>query len=90
MKHIETTKGSGAVVSKKGERVAVEYELHIYEQEIPVGNAKVPGLGQCEGWISPVCFFGENGLLLDMEDRRKFEFSFTNNKGLITFSHWIE
>jgi len=87
-------KGSGTVTSGGGERVAVQYELHVYQKEIPAGNlldpnSTIPGLKRYEGWVSPVCFFGENGLLLEMQDGRKLKFFFTDGNGSIALNQWI-
>ena len=44
-KLIETIGGSGTVTSSSGEHTAVHYLLHIYQNEIPVGNMQtIPGL----------------------------------------------
>ena len=34
MRHLETMKGRGTMTSNAGERVAVQYELHVYQNEI--------------------------------------------------------
>jgi hypothetical protein len=57
----------------------VSYELLVYQQEIPAGTldgpqATVPGLKEIGGRIEPVCFFGENELKLQTQDRRKLLF----------------
>jgi hypothetical protein len=36
-----------------------------------------------------VCFFGENGLTLEMQDRRKLKFFFTDTHGSIALNSWI-
>jgi hypothetical protein len=37
------------------------------------------------GRVSPVCFFGEEGLVLEMEDGTKLKFSFADHEGSIEF-----
>jgi hypothetical protein len=94
MKHIETLRGIGTVTSNAGQQVPVNYELHVYQQEIPAGtmdnpHATVPGLKEIRGRIEPVCFFGENGLALQMQDKRKILFFFTDMRGSIALNRWI-
>ena len=83
MKHVETMRGKGTVTAKGGETAAVRYELNVYQEEIPCGAhdhpfATIPGLKTIQGIVEPVCFFGEDGLLLTMQDGRKQKFFFTN------------
>jgi hypothetical protein len=94
MRHIDTMKGKGTVTSNNGKKVAVQYELSVYQDEIPAGNlldphATIPGLKTVRGSVSPVCFFGENGLLLEMQDGRKLKFFFSDSQGSIALNHWI-
>jgi len=94
MEHIEMLKGVGTVTSGNGERVAVTYELHIYEERIPVGtmddpHATMPGLKEIRGRIEPVCFFGENALVLELQDKRKLLFFFKDEQGSIALNRWI-
>ena len=94
MRHLETMNGRGTVESNTGEQAAVHYELHVYQDEIPAGNlvegrATIPGLKQIQGMVQPVCFFGENGLTLEMQDRRKLKFFFTDTHGSIALNSWI-
>jgi hypothetical protein len=81
-------RGPGTVTAKGGQTAAVRYELHVYQDEIPCGTldrplATIPGLKAIQGMIEPVCFFGENGLLLTMQDGRKQKFFFTDEKGSV-------
>ena len=94
MKHIETLKGIGTVTSSQGQPEPVNYELHIYQQEVPAAtlddpHATIPGLKEIRGRIDPVCFFGENGLTLEMQDGRKLQFFFTSSEGSIALNRWI-
>jgi hypothetical protein len=94
MRHVETMKGSGTVTPSSGEAVAVRYELHVYQKEIPAGtlanpHATIPGMKEIQGRIQPVCFFGEDGLLLQMQDGRKLKFFFTDSSGAIALNQWI-
>ena len=87
-------KGRGKVTGNEGKQVAVQYELDVYQDDIPAGNlldpsATIPGLKRFEGWVLPVCFFAENGLLLEMQDGRKLKFAFTDSQGAIALNQWI-
>jgi hypothetical protein len=42
-----------------------------------------------QGVIQPVCFFGENGLTLEMQDGRKPKFFFSDSQGSIALNSWI-
>jgi hypothetical protein len=93
MQHIETMTGNGTVTSDTGERVAVKYDINVYQDEIPAGNmlnphATVPGMKEFHGNVWPVCFFGKT-VLLEMQDGRKMRFFFTNVRGSIALSQWI-
>lgn len=95
MRQIETMKGKGTVTSRDGtQQVSVQYELHLYQQEIPAGTladptATLPGLKEIRGHVKPVCFFGQNGLTLQMQDGRKLQFFFTDTEGSIALNRWI-
>jgi len=88
MKHVETMRGNGTVTAKSGQTTAVRYELRVYQEEIPCGtldnpHATIPGLKTIQGVVEPVCFLGENDLLLTMQDGRKLKFFFTDQKGSV-------
>jgi len=94
MRHLETMKGRGTMTSNAGEKVAVRYELHAYQNEIDAGSlnnpgATIPGMKRITGTVQPVSFFGENGLTLEMEDGRKLKFFFTDTAGSIALNSWI-
>ena len=94
MRHIERMNGRGTVTSNSGEQVAARYDLDVYQDEIHAGTlvnpgATIPGLKEITGVIQPVRFFGENGLLLEMEDGRKLKFFFTDSRGSIALNSWI-
>ena|ERR1035441_6669386 len=91
---LETMKGNGTVTANSGEQFAVRYELHVYQDEIPVRTLSdppttMPGLKEYRGVIRPVRFFSESGLLLEMQDKRKLTFVFTDMRGTIALSEWI-
>ena len=93
MRCLETMKGSGIVTANDGQQVPVRYELSVYQHEIPAGSmedpdAKISGLKEVRGTIDPVCFFGEV-LTLEMQDRRKIKFMFTDMMGTIALNAWI-
>jgi hypothetical protein len=87
MRHLETTKGQGTVVSNSGGRVAVRYNLRVYQEEINVSSltttGTIPGLKTIQGTIEPVRFFGENGLTLELADGRTAKFIFTDSQGRV-------
>jgi hypothetical protein len=88
MRHIETMKGIATVTSNGEEQVAVQYELHVYQDDIPADNlidphATIPGMKSIERWVSPVRFFGENGLTLEMQDGRKLKFFFQGSADMV-------
>ncbi len=94
MRSIETMRGTGTVTANNGEAVGVRYELHVLQQEIPAGtlqnpHATIPGLREIRGRIEPVCFFGESGLILEMQDGRKLKFFFIESSGAIALNQWI-
>ena len=94
MRHLETMKGRGTMTSNAGERVAVQYELKVYQNEIDAGSlnnpgATIPGMKRITGTVQPVRFFGENGLTLEMQDGRKLKFFFTDSHGSIALNSWI-
>ena len=87
-------KGNGTVTANNGEQVAVRYEVHVYQDQIPIRTMSdpqtiMPGSKEYRGVIQPVRFFGENGLTLEMKDGRKLKFSFTNSRGSIALNEWI-
>jgi hypothetical protein len=87
MRHIETIRGKGIVTSNGGEQ-AVQHELEIYQDDIRVRtredpNGSIPGMKSIRGWIKPICFFGEDTLVLTMQDGRKLPFFFTDSRGSI-------
>jgi hypothetical protein len=86
MRHLKTMKGRGTMTSRSGERVAVRYELHVYQDEIDAGlgnGATVPGMTAIRGKIHPVRCFGENGVLLEMQDGCKLRFFFADTQGSV-------
>ncbi len=85
MRCIETMKGNGTVTADSGRAVAVRYELYVCQEEIAAGtlenpHATIPGMKEIRDRVEPVCFFGENGLLLQMQDGRKLKFFFTERQ----------
>ena len=94
MRHIETMDGGGTVTSGSGEQKSVRYELHVYQHEISAAtrenpHATIPGMKDIRGRVEPLCFFGENGLTLEMQDGRKLKFFFTDSRGNIALNSWI-
>jgi hypothetical protein len=94
MRHIETMKGKGTVTGNSGQQVPVTYELHVYQSQVPAGTlddprATVPGLKEIRGRIEPVSFYGQERLLLEMQDGRKLRFFFTDMRGSIALNEWI-
>ena len=88
MKNVETMRGNGTVTANSGQTTAVRYELRVYQEEIPCGtlddpHATIPGLNTIQGLVEPVCFFGENDLLLTLQDGRKQKFFFTDSEGSV-------
>jgi hypothetical protein len=82
-------KGSGTVTSSSGEHAAVDYVLHIYQDEIAVstlqaGSATIPGMKSIEGRLSPFCFGLGQSLTLEFKDGRKLKFFFKDGSGFIT------
>ena len=95
MRHIETMRGTGTATSPNGQSQPVSYHLDAHQDEIRAGsfdnpNATIPGMKSITGWVNPVCFFGENGVVLEMEDGRKMKFFFRDMAGNIGFSGWVE
>jgi hypothetical protein len=91
MRHIENMRGSGTVAAPNGESQSVSYNLDAYQNEIPVGSHEtIPGMKQITGRINPVCFFGQNGVVLQMQDGRKMKFFFKDMTGAIGFSGWVD
>jgi len=39
---LETMKGTGTVTANSGEQIAVRYELHVYQDEVPLGGHPKP------------------------------------------------
>ena len=91
MRHVETMSGRGTITAGTGEPVMVDYELHVLLDEIYAGpdSPPIPGMKDIQGIIQPVRFFGENGLLLEMQDGRKLRFSFRDTNGSIALNEWI-
>jgi hypothetical protein len=94
LRHIETLRGNGTVVSNAGERVTVRYELEIYQEEAKASAPTEPrtpilGLREIVGVVLPVSFFHEHELLLEFEDGRKLTFRYLNRRGSIALSQWI-
>ena len=94
MRHLETMKGHRTMTSNAGEQVRVQYELHVYQEEIDAGGlnnpgATIPGMKEIRGTVQPVRFFGENGLTLEMQDGRKLKFFFSDTHGSIALNSWI-
>lgn len=88
MRHLETLKGQGAVVSKSGERNPVQYDIRVYQEQISAATltnpgATIPGLKTIQGTIRPVCFWGENPLTLELMDGRTAKFLFKDNQGSV-------
>jgi len=95
MRHLETIRGRGTMTSNSGEKVPVTYDLSVDQEQIRAGSlndptATIPGLKRVSGTVLPVRFFGENGLQLEMEDRRKLRFFFTDMHGSIAPNGGIE
>jgi len=91
---LETMKGKGTVRSNGGEQVPVQYEVNVYQDQIPIKTlagppSTIPGLKEYRGVVRPVCFFAESGLLLEMQDGRKLKFFFKNTQGSIAMNEWI-
>jgi hypothetical protein len=42
MRHVETMKGRGAIISSSGEHAPVRYELQVYQSEVPAGSMSDP------------------------------------------------
>jgi len=94
MRHIERMGGGGTVTSSRGEQKPVQYDLHVYQEEISVGtlenpNATIPGMKDIRGGVDPVCFFGDKDLTLETKDGRKMKFFFTDKRGTIAVGAWI-
>jgi hypothetical protein len=47
------------------------------------GNATIPGMKSIEGRVSPVRFFGDPDLTLELQDGRKLRFFFKDMHGSI-------
>jgi len=94
MQHVERMNGSGTVTSVSGDQKPVQYDLHVYQEEISVRtlenpNATIPGMKDIRGRVDPVCFFGDSDLTLEMKDGRKMKFFFTDSRGTIALGSWI-
>ena len=88
MRHIERMGGGGTVTSSRGEQKPVQYDLHVYQEEISLGtlenpNATIARTKDIRGRVDPVCFFGDSDLTLEMKDGRKMKFLFTDKRGTI-------
>jgi hypothetical protein len=71
LRYIETITGKGTVSAFDGRSQNVRYVLDVYQHMIRVGNTSFPGTREIRCRIAPVCFFGENGATLEMDDGRK-------------------
>ena len=93
-RHLGTLRGDGTVTSNGGEKARVHYDLEDYQEESEASPPGSPGeailgLREIRGVVSPVRFFGEYELLLELEDGRRLEFHYTNSRGSIAMSRWI-
>jgi hypothetical protein len=93
-RRIETLTGSGTVTARDGQQVSVEYDLSVYQDDIPVTtlnipHASIPGLKKVRGRVKPVSSVGLT-LMLEMEDQRRLEFFFRDADGNIALRRWIE
>jgi hypothetical protein len=94
MRHVERMNGTGTVTSGGGVQKPVQYDLHVYQEEISAGtsenpNATIPGMKDIRGRVDPVCFSGDRDLTLQMQDGRKLKFFFANCHGTVSFLSWI-
>jgi hypothetical protein len=85
--NVETMRGGGTVESKTGAVISVKYDLRTVQENVRGTN--VGGLKDVKGWVRPVSNFGENGLLLTMQDGRKLKFFFADSDGSIALNEWI-
>src|SRR5262245_59994327 len=90
MWHFEIWVGEGSVLSNTGQREPVRHVVHTYQMESQVGTREdpheaIPGALVIQGGIHPVCFMGQAGLILEMQDGRRFRFDYTDMHGSITF-----
>ena len=89
MRKVETMNGRGTVQDSDGESVQVQYELDVYQEDLPAGTPRnnphttVPGMKEVRGIVTPVCFFGADKLLLTMQDGRRLRFFFTDTHGSV-------
>ena len=93
MRIVEALRGKGMVTTEDGQQVSVEYDLKVCQEEISAGSmenptASIPGMKSIEGHVKPVRFFGQE-LTLELEDKRKIKFFFTDMRGTIALRQWI-
>ena len=72
MQHFERMNGIGTVTSSRGDQKPVQYDLHIFQEEISVRtlndpNATVLGMKEIRGRVEPICFSGDRDLKLQSE-----------------------
>ena len=94
MRLLKTLQGDGTVTTKAGHPTLVRYYLQIYQAEVPAGTYEhphntIPGMQEIRGKIEPVCSLGDDELTLELNDRRKMAFFFTDSHGNIAFREWI-
>jgi hypothetical protein len=94
MRHVERMNGTGIVTSESGDQKPVQYDLHVYQEEISVATLENPkaiiqGMKDIRGRVDPVCFFGDSDLTLEMKDQRRMKFFFTDRRGTIALNCWM-
>ena len=61
----------------------MQYELHIYQHDIPVGVGSIPGTKEIRGWVTPFCGGFREILVLEMQDGATVSFFFADSVGSI-------
>jgi hypothetical protein len=93
MRMIERIAGKGTVSGDGGDPTPVQYDLQIFQEQIPARtmdapNATIPGMKTIRGSVQPVCS-DQSGLILEMKDGRKLKFFFKDSHGSIAVQSWI-
>jgi hypothetical protein len=92
MRLLRTLKGNGNVIARSG-KTPVEYELGIYQKEIPVrmmgSNSTIPGMQELRGWIRPFCSAVGEMQTLELKDGSTVSFWFADSLGSVSFSGGI-
>lgn len=88
MRNIENVSGTGTITTPKGEVASVQYEIQVWQKQIPAGNlsnptATIPGVLTISGRVSPARFFGAETLTLNLEDGRSAKFIYKDSNGNI-------